>query len=297
LSEWPRRSPATLPFSPRRSPWASCATRSFELSGAAMPSHEGVRPIPARRPCHSSQSARRNAHGHFLAHASRSGWPWQGDGGRQHHIDTDDGPHHEMGSHLIAIPPYVHPPQVLSTTSVCKFFRGHSVGGCPRSCRTFARGRPAAIGRQVRRDSGPPARTCMSNSPSPGRPFGASRLRALTLHAEHGLQHSCLPLCAGSKLNIPPLHPERKSSWILASGALCRPTRPIGPSRCSPSPNVLAPGRTARDTLNGQSRARAPRVRSLSEGAARTRPSCSSFRLSSRALLCCSLCLSCRIGV
>jgi len=140
LSEWPRRSPATLPFSPRRSPWASCATRSFELSGAAMPSHEGVRPIPARRPCHSSQSARRNAHGHFLAHASRSGWPWQGDGGRQHHIDTDDGPHHEMGSHLIAIPPYVHPPQVLSTTSVCKFFRGHSVGGCPRSCRTFCTG-------------------------------------------------------------------------------------------------------------------------------------------------------------
>ena len=73
LSEWLRGSPATPPFSPRLSPWTSCETRSFELRGAAMPSRERVRPIPPRRPCHSSHTARRNAHGHFLAHASRSG--------------------------------------------------------------------------------------------------------------------------------------------------------------------------------------------------------------------------------
>ena len=130
---------------------------------------------------------------------------------------------------------------MLSTTSVCKFFRGHSVGGCPRSCRTFctastSRDRTAGTPRQR-----PPSSNLRSNSPSPGRPFGASRLRALTLHAEHGLHHSCLPLCAGSKLNIPPLHPERQSKWILATGALCRPTRRIGPSRSSPSPMCLRP--------------------------------------------------------
>ena len=108
MSEWPPESPATPPFSPRRSPWTSCETRSFELRGAAMPSRERVRPIPPRRPCHSSHTARRNAHGHFLAHASRSGWPGQGDGGRELPINTDDGPHHEMGSHFLAIPPCVH---------------------------------------------------------------------------------------------------------------------------------------------------------------------------------------------
>ena len=297
MSEWPPRSPATPPFSPRRSPWTSCETRSFELRGAAMPSRERVRPIPPRRPCHSSHTARRNAHCHFLAHASRSGWPGQGDGGWELPIDTDDGPHHKSGTQFLAIPPCVHPAQVLSTTSVCKFFRGHSVGGCPRSCRTFCTGSASCDRTTGTPRQRPPSSNLISNSPSPGRPFGASRLRALTLHAEHGLHHSCLPLCAGSKLNIPPLHPERQSLWILASGALCRPTRPIGPSRSSPAPNVLALGRTARDTLNGQSRARAPRVRSLSKGAARTRPSCSSLRIPSRALLCCSLCLSCRIGV
>ena len=158
--------------------------------------------------------------------------------------------------------------------SVCKFFRGHSVGGCPRSCRTFCTGSTSCDRTTGTPRQRPPSSNLISNSPSLGRPFGASRLRALTLHAEHELQHSCLPLCAGSKLNIPPLHPEHQSPWILATGALCRPTRPIGPSRSSPSPNVLALGRTARDTLNGQSRARAPRVRSLSEGAARTRLSC-----------------------
>ena len=202
-----------------------------------------------------------------------------------------------MGTQFLAIPPRVHPAQVLSTTSVCKFWRGHSVRGCPRSCRTFCTGSTSCDRTTGTPRPRPPSSNLMSNSPSPGRPFGASRLRAWTLHAEHSLQHSCLPLCAGSKLNIPPLHPERKSLWILATGALCRPTRPIGPSRSSPSPNVLALGRTAHDTLNGQSRARAPRVPSLSEGAARTRPSSSSVRKSSQALLHCSLCLSCRVGV
>ena len=202
-----------------------------------------------------------------------------------------------MGTQFLAIPPHVHPPQVLSTTSVCKFFRGHSVGGCPRSCRTFCTGSTSCDRTTGTLRQRPPSSNLRSNSPSPGRPFGASRLRALTLHAEHGLQHSCLPLCAESKLNIPPLHPERQSLWILASGALCRPTRPIGPSRSSPAPNVLALGRTARDTLNGQSRARAPRVRSLSEGAARTRQSSPSVECRLE-LSCAVLCAcACRVGV
>ena len=172
MSEWPPRSPATPPFSPRRSPWTSCETRSFELRGAAMPSRERVRPIPPRRPCHSSHTARRNAHCHFLAHASRSGWPGQGDGGWELPIDTDD-------AHITNREPSSLPfPHAYTPLRCCRRPpSASSFGAIPSAvvhvrAGLFARGRPAAIGRQVRRDSGPPARTSYRTHPRLGALLG-----------------------------------------------------------------------------------------------------------------------------
>ena len=41
---------------------------------------------------------------------------------------------------------------------------------------------------------------------------------------------SCPLVCAGSKLNIPPVHPERAASSVAAAGARRRPIRLVGPS-------------------------------------------------------------------
>ena len=169
-----------------------------------------------------------------------------------------------MGTQFLAIPPRVHPAQVLSTTSVCKFWRGHSVRGCPRSCRTFCTGSTSCDRTTGTPRPRPPSSNLMSNSPSPGRPFGASRLRAWTLHAEHSLQHSCLPLCAGSKLNIS--SPSRTGGGVFGR-CRCAP-RPDALGWPSPSPrrsHLLARRRTARDSLNGIGRARAASMLSRHE--------------------------------
>ena len=189
-----------------------------------------------------------------------------------------------MGTQFLAIPPRVHPAQVLSTTSVCKFWRGHSVRGCPRSCRTFCTGSTSCDRTTGTPRPRPPSSNLMSNSPSPGRPFGASRLRAWTLHAEHSLQHSCLPLCAGSKLNIYPLLPERAAASLAGAGAHRAPIRLVGARAGSPSSPLPARHRTARDSLCGSRRARAALMPSRCELSRRAFPFACTFGLPRREL-------------
>ena len=68
---------------------------------------------------------------------------------------------------------------------------------------------------------------------------------------------SCPPVCAGSKLNIYPLLPERAAASLAGAGVLHAPMRLVGPSPSPRRSHLLARRRTARDSLNGIRRARA----------------------------------------
>ena len=64
---------------------------------------------------------------------------------------------------------------------------------------------------------------------------------------------SCPLVCAGSKLNIPPVHPERAASSVAAAGAPRRPIRLVGPAGacgahdCLPAAGPRATPLTAAD--------------------------------------------------
>ena len=181
--------------------------------------------------------------------------PGQGDLGRETVVGST--PSTPMMAHITKWEPSSLPfPHAYTLLRCCRRPPSASSGGAIPSAvvhvraELFARARPAAIGRQVRRARAPPARTsCRTHTP--GRPFGASRLSALTLHAEHSLQHSCLPLCAGSKLNIYPLLPERAAASLAGAGVLHAPMRLVGAlaqptpltSACAPQDRARLPER------------------------------------------------------
>ena len=104
---------------------------------------------------------------------------------------------------------------------------------------------------------------------------------------------SCPPVCAGSKLNIYPLHPQRAAASRAAAGVPRASMCSVGPS---PSPRrspLLARHRTARDSLNGIKRARAASMLSRHELSHRAFfPACT-FGLRCRGLWQCLVVVSC----
>jgi hypothetical protein len=70
--------------------------------------------------------------------------------------------------------------------------------------------------------------------------------------------HDSSPLvCAGSKLNTHPLHPQRAAASRAAAGVPHAPMRLVGPSPSHRRSRLPARRRTARDSLNGIRRSRA----------------------------------------
>ena len=95
---------------------------------------------------------------------------------------------------------------------------------------------------------------------------------------------SCPPVCAGSKLNIYPLLPERAAASLAGAGAHRAPIRLVGARAGSPSSPLPARHRTARDSLCGSRRARAALMPSRCELSRRAFPFACTFGLPRREL-------------
>ena len=95
---------------------------------------------------------------------------------------------------------------------------------------------------------------------------------------------SCPPVCAGSKLNIYPLLPERAAASLAGAGAHRAPIRLVGAHAGSPSSPLPARHRTARDSLCGSRRARAALMPSRCELSRRAFPFACTFGLPRREL-------------
>ena len=95
---------------------------------------------------------------------------------------------------------------------------------------------------------------------------------------------SCPPVCAGSKLNIYPLLPERAAASLAGAGAHRAPIRLVGARAGSPSSPLPARHRTARDSLCGSRRPRAALMLSRCELSRRAFPFACTFGLPRREL-------------
>ena len=95
---------------------------------------------------------------------------------------------------------------------------------------------------------------------------------------------SCPPVCAGSKLNIYPLLPERAAASLAGAGAHRAPIRLVGARAGSPSSPLPARHRTARDSLCGSRRPRAALMLSRCELSCRAFPFACTFGLPRREL-------------
>ena len=71
--------------------------------------------------------------------------------------------------------------------------------------------------------------------------FCLRRIPALPPTVGRQSHDSCLPLCAGGILTIPPVHPVRPASSLAAAGAPCRSMRSVG----APQARVVSPLRPA----------------------------------------------------
>ena len=71
--------------------------------------------------------------------------------------------------------------------------------------------------------------------------FCLRRIPALPPSVGRESHDSCLPLCAGGMLNIPPDHPERPALSLAVAGAPRRPMRSVG----APQARVVSPLRPA----------------------------------------------------
>ena len=100
-------------------------------------------------------------------------------------------------------------------------------------------------------------------------PLRAPPIPALCLYAGHESHDVCPLARAGVALDMLTFRPEREDSFPAASGSLRGPIHSDGGCGCVPHSPVCARGRTARDTLNAQGRARAPGLSSRSERSAR----------------------------
>ena len=76
---------------------------------------------------------------------------------------------------------------------------------------------------------------------------------------------SCPPVCAGSKLIIYHVHPERAAASLGAAGAPRRPIRSVGLAPSSHRLTIAPRRRTARDSLSGSRPSRAASILSLNE--------------------------------
>ena len=95
---------------------------------------------------------------------------------------------------------------------------------------------------------------------------------------------SCPPVCAGSKLNIHPVHAERGAASLAGAGAHRAPIRLVGARAGSPSSPLPARHRTARDSLCGSRRPRAALMLSRCELSRRAFPFACTFGLPRREL-------------
>ena len=97
--------------------------------------------------------------------------------------------------------------------------------------------------------------------------------------------HDSRPLvCAGSKLNIHPVHAERGAASLAGAGAHRAPIRLVGARAGSPSSPLPARHRTARDSLCGSRRPRAALMLSRCELSRRAFPFACTFGLPRREL-------------
>ena len=88
--------------------------------------------------------------------------------------------------------------------------------------------------------------------------FCLRRIPALPPTVGRQSHDSCLPLCAGGILTIPPVHPVRPASSLAAAGAPRRLLRLVGPPHariaplaCPPQDRALLPER--HETIQGSS--------------------------------------------
>ena len=159
MSEWPPRPPATPPFS--RGACHGQAARPAPLSSAVQPSH----PTSAcDRSPHAGLAAAHTQPAAMHTAISSHTPPGQGSLGRETVVgSTSSIP---MMAHITFREPSSRPfPHAYTLLRCCRRPpSASSFGAIPSAvvhvrAGLFARPRPAAIGRQVRRDSGPPART------------------------------------------------------------------------------------------------------------------------------------------
>ena len=103
----------------------------------------------------------------------------------------------------------------------------------------------------VSRSGGGHVRTLTRTFPSAAS-FCVRRIPALTPVAGRESHACCLPLCAGSKLNIHPVHPERPALSSTAEGAPRRPIRVVGPAEaCRADQCLRAAGSRATPSTAG----------------------------------------------
>ena len=224
--------------------------------------------------------------------------PGQGDLGRETVVGST--PSTPMMAHITKWEPSSLPfPHAYTPLRCCRRPPSASSGGAIPSAvvhvraELFARARPAAIGRQVRRARAPPARTSCRTHPRLGALLG---------------RPACVPgPCTQSTVfNIPacPCAQEASSTYILSFPNGRRrlwQVQVCSTPRCawlapSPSPrrsHLLARRRTARDSLNGIGRARAASMLSRHELSHRAFfPACT-FGLRCRGLWQCLVVVSC----
>ena len=116
-------------------------------------------------------------------------------------------------------------------------------------------------------------------------PLRAPPIPALCLYAGHNPHDVCPLACAGVALDMPTCLPEREVSSPTASGPSRGPIRSDGGCACVRRSPVCARGRTTRDILHAQGRARAPRLSSGSGRRARAPRLAASVRRPSRIVL------------
>ena len=116
------------------------------------------------------------------------------------------------------------------------------------------------------------------------RPFACAAHPAVSPRAGCESHDFCPPVCAGSKLNIHPVHAERGAASLAGAGAHRAPIRLVGARAGSPSSPLPARHRTARDSLCGSRRPRAALMLSRCELSCRAFPFACTFGLPRREL-------------
>ena len=105
---------------------------------------------------------------------------------------------------------------------------------------------------------------------------------------------SCPLVCAGSKLNMCPVHHDRPASSLGAAGAPRRPIRSVGLAPSSHRLTIAPRRRTARDSLSGIRRSRAASMLSRHELSRRAFRYACTFRILCRGLWMCVVVVSSR---